>query len=342
MPKIHVVGNAIFDVLVTGYEKVEPGQITFVNEIETVFGGNGLNVALTAAHMGAPVHLYTTIGKGDEADKITKECHDKKIELHNIDVEAPTPKVVVLVDKKTKDRSFLSPTYTQFDIPLKKLRVKLEAHVEENDIVFFTGLGNMQTLLDRDFAALLKALKKKKSGLKIAVDLIAVKGWGPEDWESQFPALKEMHWVLPSEAEVNQFFGFKGEARRPDEVRTKMNKLKSEFPKASILVIKRGKKGAAIYIDSGNDPPLKDIHAAQVLNRHIVDMTGAGDVWCGTFLAEIIKGTGLIEEAILAGRTGCAAASHCIRHSGANTWRNEVTPEAVRDLAETIEVIPIP
>ncbi len=110
---------------------------------------------------------------------------------------------------------------------------------------------------------------------------------------------------MPSEAEVVQLSG----SRDWSAAARTMADLGPE-----IVVIKLGEDGALIY-DRPND---REVRVPAYVGSEVVDTTGAGDSFCGAFVARLLKNSGEPEMLMAAGRAASVAASFAVSQFGAD------------------------
>ena len=117
--------------------------------------------------------------------------------------------------------------------------------------------------------------------------------------ETLYAALKDVNFFLPSEVEAKRLYG----ANAPEQAAR-------EFAKAGpqVVVIKLGAEGSLVY----------DVHHDQLNHvpcypANVRDTTGAGDAYCGGFLAGYL----LTGDALTAAQYGTVSASYVIEAIGA-------------------------
>lgn len=117
--------------------------------------------------------------------------------------------------------------------------------------------------------------------------------------ERIFALVSMVDLFMPSESEVQQLMGHVEWERAAQE-------LSSLGPK--IVVIKRGEAGSLIY--RSHDREMKSIGA---FPSRVIDTTGAGDAYCGGFLARFLEFPTDLEAA---GRAGAISASFAVASFG--------------------------
>jgi sugar/nucleoside kinase (ribokinase family) len=117
--------------------------------------------------------------------------------------------------------------------------------------------------------------------------------------------------VSPNTQEARAIFGF----LNPESLVSEMLANGAEM-----VVLRMGSEGSLVATKSEPKP----LYIPAVPVPSIVDVTGAGNAYCGAFLAGLIR-TG---SALQAGRWGAVAASFCIENNGAiDLSRSDLIPE---------------
>lgn len=144
--------------------------------------------------------------------------------------------------------------------------------------------------------------------------------------KEQLSYLRSIDVFSPNEAEACSILGLHDLPRTDMECVNLLNPFAEVG--ARILALRRAEKGAIVW-DCASDQVWK-IDAYREAN--IVDTTGAGNAFCGAFLAALQVGLG-VEEA---GRFGCAAGSIIIEAEGVPLGRAASFSAEVRRRYESI------
>jgi sugar/nucleoside kinase (ribokinase family) len=133
--------------------------------------------------------------------------------------------------------------------------------------------------------------------------------------------LKNVDIFMPSQVEVFRLLGHHDYERACHEFATYG---------ASTVVVKMGSEGSLIYDHAKNC-----FWRIPIFNTRIVDTTGAGDAYCGGFMAMFIKTDDLFQ----AGLAGAVSASFAIEGSGLTHMFNITKQEALSRLEELRVII---
>jgi len=118
--------------------------------------------------------------------------------------------------------------------------------------------------------------------------------------------LKKVSIFLPSEEELIRFFSIEPKEELNEYV-PYLKDISERGPQ--VAGVKVGSRGAVVYDKNVN----KAWHVPAYIGKHVLDVTGCGDVFCGGFLASYVK-TG---DAYLAAAHGVISASLNIEEFGA-------------------------
>jgi ribokinase len=128
--------------------------------------------------------------------------------------------------------------------------------------------------------------------------------------------LSQVDAFLPSDKEIENLWGL-------DDLVGTMRRLAAEGPRA--VAIKRGEHGSLVY-----DRQRDTLWHVPAIPVRAVDVTGAGDAYCGGFLAGMVS-TG---DPLEAGMWGTVSASFAVQEYGARAGMRVDGAEAQRRLAE--------
>lgn len=253
--KILNFGSLNIDNVYTVEEFVRPGE-TVTAQSRTVFaGGKGLNQSLAAARAGADVIHAGAVGSdgGFLIDLLEQSGVDVS---HLLETDTPTGHTVIEVDAEGENRILvwgganreLTHSYLE----------KIFSCGEEGDIVLLQNETNLTETIIRRAHGL---------GFRVVFNL------------SPFPAhpeqlpLEDVDVFIVNEAEATQLTG----APEGTAPATLLEHLHTRFPSAD-LVVTAGELGS-IALLSGTQ------YAQEAFPVTVIDTTGAGDTFCGYFLA---------------------------------------------------------
>jgi ribokinase len=283
-PAIVVVGSAMMDL--TAYADVlpEPGQTLAGQLFTTGFGGKGANQAVMAAHCGAQVHFIGKLGN----DVFGKAIADNFVKVginSQFVATTSTPSGVahIWVDGNGENRIII--------IPGANHEIDVTKTVEAINSIKDLAIVVAQCEIKQEVT--LAAFKAAK-----AQNCITILNPAPFQ-EISRELLDLCDWIIPNQTEFRELHG---SLPTSDEI------LKNFRPgKSSIVTL--GSKGA-VYIT-----PDGQLHYASAPQVTVVDTTGAGDAFVGSFAYAIASGNDPIEAL----KFGVKVASFSVTRKGAQS-----------------------
>lgn len=287
MNKILVIGDVIEDLIVIPEEKIRPNTDTKA-QIQKSMGGQAANVAAWVSHNGAAATFIGCVGSADVV-KLELGLKAQGIKSQLQTSTKPTGSLVVLVDGQS--RSMLTDRGANQDLDLEKV------DPTGFGVVYVSGYS----LLGRSLSEVsLFAGKVKAAGALLAIDPGSY-GFINDHGVDSFSKLISLADIAFPNQEEQDLLELSGKVR--------------------LNVVTNGHLGAKAYTSEG-----KLIEVASIGSK-LVDPTGAGDAFCGGFLAQLAKEPGFQElspEAVASAlRAGAEAGSKAVGIMGA---RPEVLP----------------
>lgn len=285
-----VIGDVVTDVVARHAAPPAPGTDTPA-EIAVLPGGAGANVAAWAAHCGARVRLLARAGR-DSADWHRAALVRAGVDAHvRIDPEAPTGKVVALVDGGG-ERSFLTDSGASVRLGPEDWEPGLltgVTHVHLSGYLFFTASGSA--------LAALAAAEAHARGATVSVDPASAGFIAGSGVRAVLAALAGADTVFPNSAEASLLTGHPSPAAAARSLAASLG---------ATAVVTAAADGA--YLAAPGAPAVH-IPATPVTP---LDSTGAGDAFAGAYLAAVQSGS----APRTAAAAGCATAATAVRTSG--------------------------
>ena len=287
MNKILVIGDVIEDLIVIPEESIRPNTDTKA-QIQKSMGGQAANVAAWVSHIGAAVSFVGCVGSAD-VGKLEQDLKSQGIHSQLQTSTKPTGSLVVLVDGQT--RSMLTDRGANQDLDLEKV------DPTGFGVVYVSGYSLLGRSLEQ---VSLFASKVKAAGALLAIDPGSY-GFIKDHGVDSFRELIGLADIAFPNQEEQDLLELSGTVR--------------------LNVVTSGHLGAKAYTSDG-----KFIEVASIGSK-LVDPTGAGDAFCGGFLAQLVQEPGfqqLPAEAVASAlRAGAEAGSQAVSIMGA---RPEVLP----------------
>jgi 2-dehydro-3-deoxygluconokinase len=256
------------------------------------FGGDTSNAAVAAARQGARVGYITALGTDMPGDSFMQLWQREGVDASTVIRTDRYQTGVYCVTHDASGHHFLhyrtgsaAAMYSVADVP--------EAAIAAARILYISGIsqGISVSACDAVFAAIDVAVR---NGVKVAYDT----NYRPRLWPParaaavMHAAMAHAHYAFPGEEDVRTLTGLTD----PDAMLDFYLRLG-----VSVVVLKLGDAGAYLATpDSRVRIPAHRVVA--------VDATGAGDTFCGSFLARVLAGD---EPEAAARYAGVAAALKC-------------------------------
>ena len=294
LPELCVLGDFAWDVLIRTNTELLRGGDTF-GEVMLMPGGSAANVAVWASRCGLATHFVGKIGR----DRMGQLAHDnldsEGVDRHLVESDAhPTGSVAVFVDH-TGERSMVSGHGADFYLMPSELPRDLfrrASHLHLTAWSFFTDPPRSAA----------------REAARLASDGGATLSFDP----SSFQMISEMgveHFLavtqdlgvdvfLPNKEEGAMLTGVKD----PEEIARELDLL---YPSA-LVILKLDADGALVWENN-------EAHHIPPATNNLVDATGAGDSFAGSFLAKYLRGSSAVEAA----RFATTVSAWVIEHPGA-------------------------
>jgi len=279
--KILVIGDVIEDLIVIPEESIRPNTDTKA-QIQKSMGGQAANVAAWASHKGASVSFVGCVGRSDIV-KLEQDLKTQGVSSQLQTSAKPTGSLVVLVDGQT--RSMLTDRGANQDLDLAKIDPM------GFGIVYVSGYSLLGRSLEEVSTF---ATKVKTAGALLAIDPGSY-GFINDHGVESFRELICLADIAFPNQEEHDLLGLSG--------------------KVKLNVVTAGHLGAKAHKSDG------ELIEVASIGSSLVDPTGAGDAFCGGFLAQLVQEESFEElglEAVAnALRAGAEAGSQAVATMGA-------------------------
>jgi sugar/nucleoside kinase (ribokinase family) len=285
--KILVIGDVIEDLIVIPEESIRPNTDTKA-QIQKSMGGQAANVAAWVSHNGAAATFIGCVGSADVV-KLDQELKAQGIKSQLQTSDNTTGSLVVLVDGQS--RSMLTDRGANQDLDLAKI------DPSGFGVVYVSGYSLLGRSLDE---VSIFATKVKAAGALLAIDPGSY-GFINDHGVDSFRELISLADIAFPNQEEQDLLELSGKVR--------------------LNVVTSGHLGAKAYTNNG------ELVEVASIGSNLVDPTGAGDAFCGGFLARLVQEPDfqqLSSEAVASAlRAGAEAGSKAVGIMGA---RPEVLP----------------
>ena len=284
MNTLFIIGNACRDATYRVATLPRPGETALALGTIIDLGGKGFNQAIAARRAGQSLRFIAAVGSDDIADDISMALFRETIDARDLVVrDGASDSSVVLVDTHGEN---IIVSNTNCAEALRFEDVSTTIDFDAGDVLLVQGNLSRETTR----AAIVAA---KAAGALIVLNAAPFRDWLPE--------LTEYFDILVvNELELYLWSG-----------RDLSHPLHSVMQEAGVgtVVVTLGSRGCCVRLASGT------LHSIDAPDISVVDTTGAGDVFTGTFVQELILSRDHVRAATLAVR----AASDKVKRSGSSS-----------------------
>lgn len=243
----------------------EPGETVSGAHISIGHGGKTSNQAVAAARQGGDVSILSVLGRDQFADNALLLWQTEKIEASQVEIrDGRTMAGTIMVDAEGENRIAIDGGVLDDFSP-----TDIDRHVQ-----LFEEASTVVLSLEIPPRTVERAITlAKERGAAVVLNPAPAK-------ELDSVVLRQVDYLIPNETEY-KFLLERGYVAPADQM----------------LIVTLGKHGAQLH--SGKD--LRDFRP--YVQKEVVDTTGAGDTFVGTFAAAIDRGDSVdnaIESAIVA------------------------------------------
>lgn len=293
-PDLCVIGDFAWDVLIRTNSELLRGGDTF-GEVMLMPGGSAANVAAWAARAGCSTSFVGKIGRDRMGQLAHENLEAEGIDAHLVETDAHlTGSVAVFVDQ-TGERSMVSGHGADFYLLPSELPrdvIARSGHLHLTAWSFFTDPPRT--------AARIAAKIARDSGSTLSFD------------PGSFQMIQEMgvgaFLAATTDLGIDVFLPNKEEGtvltgcKEPDEIARELTAI---YPGA-LVILKLDADGALVWLDGS-------AHHIPPATNNLVDATGAGDSFAGSFLARYLRGVSAVDAA----RFATTVSAWVIEHPGA-------------------------
>ena len=289
-----VLGDFAWDVLIRTNTELLKGGDTF-GEVMLTPGGSAANVAVWATRCGMPTEFVGTIGRDRFGAVAHENMRAEAVVAHFVETDAHlTGSVAVFVDH-TGERSMVSGRGADFYLLPSELSREVLTTAQHLHLTAWSFFVDPPRSAAREAARL-----AARSGATISFDPGSFQMIGEMGVDSFLQHTTDLgvHVLLPNFEEGQMLTGHD----QPEAIAARL----AELYGGALIVLKLDAQGALVYQagQSTHIPPA---------TNNLVDATGAGDSFAGSFLAQWLRGVNPVEAAQFA----TSVAAWVIEHLGA-------------------------
>jgi ribokinase len=273
-----VVGDFAWDVLIRTNSELLKGGDTF-GEVMLTPGGSAANVAVWAQRCGLATSFVGKIGRDRLGQLAMENLTNEGIDAHFVETEAHTTGSVAVFVDHTGERSMVSGRGADFYLlpsELPRELIRSTSHVHLTAWSFFTDPPRT--------AARAAARAAQATGATLSFDPGSFQMIGEMGVKEFLSVTQDLgiDVFLPNYEEGQILTG-------QDEPEAISAALADLYP-STLVILKLDADGALVY----EDGVASKIAPA---TNNLVDATGAGDSFAGSFLARYLQGTNAVDAA---------------------------------------------
>lgn len=281
--RVVVVGSLNQDLVVNLERMPEPGETVFGTNLERHAGGKGLNQAVAAARLGAPVSMIGSISTDSAGDFLMRIVEEEGIDsAHIARVEGLAGTAVIEVDRDGANRIIVIPG-ANATVTADQVRGALEQ---------ISDIGAILTQGEVPADAVMAAMEfGRERGVRTVLNPSPVQEYPQELW-----GLVDI--AVPNEHEIELITGHR-------------TSTSADATAAARLLAERG-VGTAIVTRGARGSvwsTLTKSGSAGTFTVRPVDTVAAGDAFCGVLTAALAEGRSLSEALRWGSAAGALAAT---------------------------------
>jgi sugar/nucleoside kinase (ribokinase family) len=290
-----------------------PGGLHVIDSLTLTTGGNVCNTGVAMAKLGMKVAAAGMVGKDVLGAAVLERLREAGLDTSTIlqTDKAQTSATVVAVEPGGERCFFHTPGATPL---LDAASFRACFGMFQRCAYVQVGYFGLLPTLTPHLPVVLQELKQHAPQTKVVLDTVNP----PAAADLLWPILPHVDIFCPSRTEAAVLTGQKHPAQM-------VAAFRKHLPADSIVAIKLDAEGC--YVDGGG----KAFHAP-AYKIDVVDTTGAGDTWCGAFMAGLIRGMDLEKSARFANR----AAADCCTALGASAGVRSFEDTLVRAIPSTL------
>lgn len=296
------LGDVTWDVVARPDTLLLPGGDT-TGRLELLPGGSAANLAVWAQRLGCPTTFVGKVGQDHFGDLALRGLQDEGLTVRAIrSAKHSTGVILALIDQRGQ-RAMLTGQGADWELlPAELPQDLFEGSKHSGQVSGHLHLTAWSLFRDPPRAAALQAAQRAHAaGYTLSLDP------GSFQMIQQVGRENFLRWIAPLSIDI--FFPNQDEARALSGQRSAQSALdwlREYFPQ-SLIVLKMDEEGAMIA------GPQQEQVAIEATSDRLLDATGAGDAFGGSFLAHYLA-TG---DALKAGHIAAQVGGWVVSHFGA-------------------------
>lgn len=261
MMSIICIGQCVYDITFPMEDKLIENQKYRIYNKRECMGGPAGNASYVCGLFNQPTTLVARIGDDLFGHEIIKTLHSVNVDTDYLLVQdnLNTSLSCIIVNESNGHRTILNA-------PLKQAETSLKLPQQEPKVILVDG---------REYSTALKAIQKYPNALSI-LD-------GGTYREELLPLIKEIDYCVISEDFAKQYTKMDIDIENPQPLFEKLSEINK-----NVIVVTLGHLGSLLFKDN-------EITHIDAYKANVLDTTGAGDIFHGTFAYGINKDIPLVD-----------------------------------------------
>lgn len=265
MKDIYVIGSMSIDLVTQATRLPKKGETILGESFFMTNGGKGANQAVSAARLGANVHMVGCVGDDSFAEMILSNLKENNVNVKNVESVTHCASGTAHITLADNDNSIIVVPSANGKVTSKLVDKVIGEMATDSIILLQNEIPKpvIEHIIEKAYEKGITTVYNPAPFIEIDKDL-----------------LSKVSYFTPNETEVKEMFGEGFET------------LIADYPKQMIVTL--GDKGATYY-----DEKLINIPS---IKAEVVDTTGAGDTFNGALAVALSEGMKLSEALQFANR----------------------------------------
>lgn len=252
------------------------------------YGGDVLNSLIAAARLGGRCGFISRVGNDPFGAAMRQSWSDEGIDVSHSPLVPGDNGVYFISVDDAGDREF---SYRRKDSPASHLAASelSESYIASSEMLLLSGITQALSASARE-STLVAAQIAKRHGVKVAFDpnyrsrLWATQGGLNAARDAMRELAPFVDWLLPSHPADTVLLSDHASELPIDDFAGSAESLQGFSALCPQVALKVGARGCRLHT------PIASTHVDGVKAAKVIDSTGAGDLWNGSFLIAVIRG----------------------------------------------------
>lgn len=274
--KILVLGSANLDIFMKVERPPLVGETISSNHLEKAIGGKGCNTAIALGKLGFNVEFFGQLGNDSAKDEVLKYLESSNVKNNTNILEHNVSGQAYILSFPDGNNSIIivGGANTDWEKNKEQTLSKLKDSIESSNMVL------LQREIPEEINVFASKIAKSK-GIPVLLDV------GGQDIDLSDELISNLAIISPNETELSRIVKTEVNALDNNSILSSCQELRKKAQNPDLeFLIKLGSKGAR-YITK-NDEIISQ-ESFKIPNMPIIDTTGAGDCFTGSFSGKYLS-----------------------------------------------------